>query len=111
MGGPAINGHLPIATLLLFLHVMMTLLALLAILHNRMMMLACFVSTYVKFELGPINALIVEDFVTHHLVVEDLKIVQVAVEGGAHLHQLPDARRPEHCDAEVLNVLPTGLPC
>jgi len=44
------------------------------------MMAACLVSTYVKFELSPIDALIFEDFVTHHLVVEDLKVIQVAIE-------------------------------
>jgi hypothetical protein len=80
MRGPAIYGHLPLAALLLFLHLMMTLLALLAILQRGMMMPACLVSTYVKFELGPIDALIFEDFVTHHLVVKDLKVIQVAIE-------------------------------
>jgi hypothetical protein len=79
MRGPAIYGHLSLATLLLFLH-LMSLLALLAILQRGVMMLACLVSTYVKFELSPIDALIFKDFITHHLIVEDLKVIQVTIE-------------------------------
>ena len=60
----------------LLLHVMILFLLFLVL----MMMLARLVTTYIKLELCTVDALVLEDSILHHLVVEDLQVIQVAIE-------------------------------